>query len=723
MLPGMRRALAVAVLVGFALGTPGARGESAGAGASVPATAAAPASLPDLRRLEIPPLPESAPRTASYLIHVELDPRRHTLVGRETITWRNPAPVPAAALWLHLYLNAFKHSRTSFMREREREGLATPRAGEWGWIDLRRVEAQGRDLAAALRFARPDDGNPDDDTVVRVDLPEPVPPGGQVVVKVDFEATLPRALLRTGHAGPDFHLVAQWFPKLGVFSRDGWRCHQMHQDSEFFADFGQYDVWITVPLGYTVAATGELADRPTPLQQGRVAFHYQQADVHDFAFLVARGLHDLRRTYVAAEHRDAAAEARLRAAGVPAADVPLSDVEVRLLLPGDHLGQADRAFAAAFAALTDYGYAYGRYPYPTLTLVDPPAHATAVAGMEYPTFVVGQSSWLARGPEEGPEHTLVHEIAHQYFYGLLASDEVEEPWLDEGFAVYASARLVDRRYGEIPLLTSFDGLPLAVRPLIPARRRLPLYALWRDAPFVSFARGASVPLLWLWNDDELASDRADRLRRPAYGYQSSGSYFAQAYYRTAHLLRTLEGLLGEARMARVMRVYAARYRFRHPRSGDFRHVLSEAGDPAAVALWDQVLARRGVLDYAVGSLRSEAVVPRGHDAPAAPEGFESEVVVERTGELRAPVEVEVRFAGGARVVERWDGADEWRRFRYRRPERLDAVRVDPRGRLALDRLAGNNVRTLAPDHRPTVRFGARVLLWLQHVLAFAGGAA
>ncbi|MBI5480629.1 MAG: M1 family metallopeptidase [Deltaproteobacteria bacterium] len=720
----MRRALAVALLCGASLGVAGAEGQPAASAPADPAPA----------RLAIPRLPDRAPRTADYTIHVEVDPRRHTLSGQETITWRNPTGAATAELWLHLYLNGFKHGRTSLMRERAREGLPLAGAGEWGSIDVRRLRAQGRDLTAALRFERPDDGNADDETVARVTLPQPVPPRGEVVVEIDFTAVLPRAQLRTGHAGPDFHLVAQWFPKLGVLEGERWICHQLHQTSEFYSDFGRYDVWITVPLGYQVAATGQLTGRPTPLQLDRVAHRFEQEDVHDFAFVVARGLHDLRRTYVAAEHRDGAAEGRLLRFGVPPDDVPLTDVEVRLLVATDHVGQADRVFAAAFRALTDMGYAYGRYPYHTLTIVDPPVAAFAVGGMEYPTLVTSQSTHFARGPEEGPEHTVLHEIAHQHFYGLLASNEVDEAWLDEGFTNYAAGRVLERHFGDIPRLTSYDGIPLAVRPIAGDRRSLPLYALWRDAPHATWARAVTVPFVSAWEDEVLAQGRVDELRRPAWAFLGSASYSYNAYTRPMLLLRTLEGLLGPDLMSRVMRTYAARHRFGHPRSEDFRRALAEAEVPAAVSLWDQVLGGRDELDYAVTSLRSERPAARGEGppqgkGPANGEGgagsgdsFESEVTVRRLGDVRAPVEVEVRFEGGERVTERWDGEATWQRFRYSRPFRVASARVDPRGLLALDRMASNNGRALVLDRRPAARHGARVLLWLQQVLAFAGGA-
>src|SRR5207253_3000988 len=114
-----------------------------------------------------------------------------------------------------------------------------------------------------------------------------------------------------------------------------------------------------------------------------------------------------------------------------------------------HRGQADRWFEAAFQAITWYGLWFGPYPYHVLTIVDPEADADRTAGMEYPTLVMGATSWLAPPGDlyRGPESTVVHEFGHQYFYGLVGTNEFEEAWLDEGLNSYADGKVLDRGWG------------------------------------------------------------------------------------------------------------------------------------------------------------------------------------------------------------------------------------------------------------------------------------
>ena len=193
--------------------------------------------------------------------------RRSRLDGREQLTWRNPGTEPVGELWFHLYLNAFKNTKSTFMRESGGQ-LRGDRMteGKWGWIDVTslRLAATGADLKPGARFEHPDDDNADDETVWRVRLPERVPPGGSITLDIGFRAQLPQVFARSGYAG-DYFLVGQWFPKIGVYepagmrgrTTGGWNCHQYHANSEFYADFGHYLVNITLPPRFVVGATGE----------------------------------------------------------------------------------------------------------------------------------------------------------------------------------------------------------------------------------------------------------------------------------------------------------------------------------------------------------------------------------------------------------------------------------------------------------------------------------
>jgi len=166
----------------------------------------------------------ASPHVVEYTIQVSLDPDRKTLDGTERLVWRNPSGDPVPELRFHMYLNAFKNNRTTFMRESNRQlrgDEAGTRPEDWGWIDvLSMVGPGGKDLRPAARFIQPDGNDPADETVLSVPLPSPVPPHGEIALDIKFRSKLPRVFARTGYFR-DYFLVGQWFPKLAVFEPAG----------------------------------------------------------------------------------------------------------------------------------------------------------------------------------------------------------------------------------------------------------------------------------------------------------------------------------------------------------------------------------------------------------------------------------------------------------------------------------------------------------------------
>ena len=615
--------------------------------------------------------------TASYDIEVSLDPDEHTLDGRETIHWTNRARVAVDDLCLHLYLNAFRNSASSWLRD-DPEDVATLSPDGWGWSELVSAEVEGISVLDGLRYEAPDDGNPEDRTVARLALPRPVAPGETVAIRLGWVARLPRVVARTGYRR-DFHLVGQWFPKLAAMERDGrWHCHQFHTASEFYADYGNYDVTLSVPEDYVVGATGRRVSEHTA--NGVATYRYVQDRVHDFAWTAWPGFVERGGTF--------------REPGLP-------EVEIRLLLRRESVRFAGRYLAALHHALHLFGTWYGPYPYATLTMVDPPWGARAAGGMEYPTFITTGTRILSPLPTQDPEGVTIHEFGHQFFYGLLASDEMQESWLDEGVNTYATARVMRELYG--PQAWSFRawGVPLVFRGIV---LRQPL-----DTSARYFRRPTSDPVV-----------------RTAWGYLDHQSYVRMTYSKTSLALAQLERIVGAEAMQRAMRAYTTEWRFRHPRTGDFVRSLSRSLGRDLTPYFARTLGSAEVLDYAVDSVSTKrrrgpvGAFGEGEERQIERDGeeldgYDSVIVVRRLGGVRMPVVTELVFADGQRSRVRWNGEERWVRFRVTGPE-LAWAEVDPDTVLLLDVDRLNNSRRVEPDRTASRRWGQRVRFWIQNVL-------
>ncbi|HEY1435257.1 MAG TPA: M1 family metallopeptidase, partial [Thermoanaerobaculia bacterium] len=547
---------------------------------------------------------------ASYQITARLDTDKKTIEANEVLTWKNATSRPAATLRFHLYLNAFRNTLSTFWRESGGDHRDGRLPDSWGSTEITRMTGpDGADLLPAMRFISPDDGNADDRTVAEVILPRPVAPGETISIALDFAARLPRVSVRTGYKD-DFFMVVQWFPKVGVLEEAGWNCHQFHASSEFFSDFGNYDVSIDVPARYKgkVGATGERAEE-RETSAGRVLYRFRQPGVHDFAWTADPSYLVLEDTF--------------REAG-------LGDVRLHLYLQPEHADQAQRYFGATKAALSGYGRVLGAYPYPTLSIVDPPWGAHGAGGMEYPTLITGGTAWSDPRNLLRPEGVTVHEAGHQFFYGLLASNEFEEAWLDEGFNTYMCDRVLKAVYGANHVDLDVFGLhfPLGIDIHYPvdANRRYFEVADW----------------------DVLASE--------SWKFRNRRSYGGQVYSKTALTLATLERLLGTPLMDKALRLYADRWRFRHPKTKDFIASVNDATGADWSWFFDRTFFSSGIVDYAVAQAESvPATAPRGlfdKDGKLSPgppaalakaRGYDSVVTVIRRGDVAMPVDVLLRF--------------------------------------------------------------------------------
>jgi len=652
----------------------------------------------------LPPLPEVSPRNASYTIEARLDPEKRMIAGTLVLEWRNTSDRALSTFPFHLYWNAFRNNLSTTARGEGRRAPGDRKREErtFGWTQVRGVQLLGeaepdrtiQDLTPTLRYLS-EDGNPDDRTVMEVRTAQPIAPGESGRFRIEWDSLVPHGSI--GRAGwvHDYHFVAQWFPKIGVFSRGEWNCHPFYPWTEFFSDFGVYDVKLTLPKGFVVGATGRLesrADNP----DGSETFRFVQEDVHDFAWTASRRFLERR--------------SRFEDPGYP-------PVDIRLLLQPEHAHLAERYLEATRIALRTYGTWSAPYPYPQVTVVDP-AWGSASGGMEYPTLFTGGTSILAPEELQSPEGVTIHEAGHQFWYGLVANNEFEEAWLDEGFNTYMTSKATDHSLGpEGWGRRYFGGGGRGGRPGWPV-----------VAPGVRIARGSD-RVVGLREDGE-----ADVMARKAWTYRDAGSYGLNSYGKPALVMQTLEGLLGEDTMVKVLRTYARRYRFAHPTTDDFIATVNEVTGQDWRWFFDETFFSANLCDYAVDVRNEPARTPAGWlegqdgrlDLKVAEkegrekkgdERFESRVTVVRHGEVLLPVELRVDFADGRTVTERWDGRDRWARFRYAGAKVVRAV-VDPERRIAIDVDPSNNewVSETGPARRSATKWAARYLFWLQNLL-------
>jgi hypothetical protein len=594
-----------------------------------------------------------SPRNANYDIEVRLDPATKMLTARQTLTWTNKSQRATDYLPMHLYLNAFSSMRSTFVLESGGQLRGDRMSSrKFGYIRIDKLIHEGEDRTAELYYDRPDDGNPHDSTVIVLPLKRDVLPGETVRLEINFRARLPRVFARTGYAEikereMTFFMVGQWFPKIGVLEEDGWNCHQFHGSTEFFSDFGVYNVYIEVPQKYVVGASGALLDS-SRIDSSYKRYHYRASDVHDFAWTAYPGFVELNDT--------------------------LGTTALRLLYNPGNERKARLQMDALKEGMAIINGRIGRYPYPTLTVVNPPPGAGGAAGMEYPTLITGGS--IDNLPPELPiSHatTTLHEYGHQYFYGIVASNEFEHSWMDEGFTTFIEDYLVDTMY------------PTNLPPFMPVVKS------------IDFKRLAYT-----------SQPNSYTLLDTMYMQRRSNTYGINAYMRPGTLLETFRRLLGDDAFFMFMQTYFETWKFRHPYPEDVFAIMQSS--TAADFSWfiDDYMRHEGKVDFMVKRVISREIedteeyypLPFVHQlsnyqpADTNTTYFRNEISIYNDGDGRFPVEIVITFADSTTydASAHVDGLSGRRHFDFDllSTSRIERVEIDPRRVMLIDLNFSNN---------------------------------
>jgi len=609
-------------------------------------------------------------RVVAYQIDAKYDPTKHTVDATETLTYHNLTGQPLDHFPFHLYLNAF-HPKSTWVHEAHRDGNFRSSTFEDGWDDKRSgsnavtsLEVVGMgDLTKQMKFVSPDDGNADDKTVMDVTLPRPVAPGQDVTFKIKFRASFPEVVARTGYKRT-FILAGQWFPKVGVWWNGAWNCHQFHAMTEFFADFGTYDVRITLPKNYIIGATGvQTSDADNGNGTRTVAFHAE--DVHDFAWTADPNYKVIESQF----------------------DGSVGAVKVRLLTYESHKSSWQRYLDVMQGSMKRFDGWYGPYPYAQITVVDPPHGALEAGGMEYPTFITGDTVWWApKGQKLFPEGVTEHEFGHQYWYGMVATNEFENAWLDEGINSYTEVKVVDSLFGKNTSFLNWMGAQMG------------------DA---AEQRGSY-----------LGAAETDPLSRPSFQDMSMGAYGGITYGKTATMLLTLEAVVGQQTLQKALHAYFMKYRFTHPTQEDFLRTVNEVAGQDLGWYWQQAVYGTQVLDYRVRRAESTRVDWADKNAPEEKKGestYQTMVLVQRLGDFIFPVVAEIKFDNGETVREKWDGQDRWKRYEYWKKAKVLSVEIDPDHQVMMDRNFLNNSIATEPQRGATQKIAAYWLFCTQFV--------
>jgi Peptidase family M1 domain len=622
-------------------------------------------------------------RNANYEIKLKLDDVGRKISATQKVVFKNDSPEAVRVLRFYMYFNAFKNTESTFLKGAANifgQSFTGRKAEDWGWIEIEKITQAGTDLSAGKQYIQLDDGNKNDQSVLEIPLQKPILAGETATFELKWQAKIPKTIARAGY-NKDFYLLCHWFPQLGVFEKNtfgkwDWNCHQFNRRNEFYADFGNYDVEITAANRFVMGASGCMVSEQKN-KNGTTTRRFLAEDVIDFAWSIYPDFQVQTDRWKA--------------------------VQIRLLTPPEHADLGARYISSAKFALDYMEKHVGKYPYPSLTIIDPPFHGLRSGLMEYPTLVTVGTFYGTPKSVRLMESLVVHEFVHQFFMEMVASNEKEEPWLDEGFVTYFEDRVIDAQFGYKRSLADFWGFRVDNREL--TRTEYTRMKNPRD--------GAPARPGWFFND---------------------GNFKALIYSKTATTLRTVEQLVGTEKMDDIIKTYFERWKFKHPRGSDFVAVLKEkmASERDTIFaknvldLFQKSIYGASVLDYAVTNAVNEILpAPQGifgenpqsflYKNGAEQPKMRATVDISRKGDWVFPVELLVRFEDGSTQTQQYSGEDGIKTFEFYGNSKIVSAQIDPQHKISLDMDLNNNSITLQPETASLWKYAAKTIFWVQNL--------
>jgi len=467
----------------------------------------------------------------NYRLDVSLNDTNKTLDGFLSLDYINHSLDTLRFIWFHIWPNAYKNDQTAFSEQMLTNGRT----------DFYFSDEQKRGYINQLNFkvdqitAQTEDHKQHQD-IIQLILPKPLAPGSSCKIETPFHVKLPYNFSRGGYIDSSFQ-ITQWYPKPAVYDKDGWHEMPYVDQGEFYSEFGSYDVKINVPEKYIVAATGKMISETTLDKRKNIQF--QENNIHDFAWFADQ--------HFFVDHDTINIENRV--------------IDVNLFYYNRELFKKIKATDYIKKAIQSKNEWLGTYPYSVVTVVENNQYGNG--GMEYPTIcLIDKTNDIVDF-----QSIVYHEVGHNWMYGILASNERQHPWLDEGINSYYDKRYKKQLLENVPKSLNTKGKWI--------KQKLP----------ADIENTLTDAMIRVKQDQGVKSTFVDCTGR---------NYALIAYNKAANWMQMLEDTMGKHAFDAGMHQYFNEWKFKHPQPSDFRKIMEASSEKNLSNIFD-LLKTKGSL--------------------------------------------------------------------------------------------------------------------------------
>ncbi len=541
-------------------------------------------------------------QNVNYTIQVSLDDEKHVLNGNIEIKYTNNSPNSLEEIWFHFWPNAYKNTQTAFAKQ-QIENNSTEfyfsKERDKGYING--LSFMVDSTPAVLTY------HPQWIDVAKLSLPKKLESGQSITISTPFIVKIPGSFSRMGHVKNSYQ-ITQWFPKPAVYDVNGWNYFPYLDQGEFYSEFGSFDVSITVPQNYVVAATGILqdstekewlkerilyykgnSDREEQTASSAIlkTLHFKQDSIHDFAWFADKDFFVYESEQMLKD----------------------SSKKVKTYLYSTSDRDAD-AVIYVNQGVEFYSDKVGNYPYEIASAVVGPLKAGG--GMEYPMITV---------VADADKTTIVHEVGHNWFYGILGSNERMYPWMDESINTYYEDRQSSSKV--------FEGYKKNYSNKHGGKNGI----------------GNGLGLVYMYSVVK-NTEQAVNLKSTDY---TSANYGGIIYGKGAFAFGLLQEYLGDSLFDASMKTYYETWKFKHPLPNDFKNSIEKSTQKDLSWFFDGLMSTTNTVDYKIKAIKFKT---------AAEDGFINDsnnfkILVKNKGQIAAPFQI-VTLADGEKEKERWE---------------------------------------------------------------------
>lgn len=432
-----------------------------------------------------------------YNIDVKFDKDNMEVYGRQEIYYKNSTDKNMDSIYFHIYANAFKSSETAPFEAKDME-KAYPNGFDKGWIEILDV-SEGEEKISYKIIG-------EDDTILRVTPKTSLEPETSTKINIEFKVKLPNSVGRMGY-GKDTVNIANWYPILSVYDNNGWNLNPYYAIGDpFYSDIADYKININIPKEYELATTGNILKISN--ENKRNIYNIKASNVRDFTFILSENF------------------------SISKENVSNTEV-ISYTIDGK---KEEQALKYGIDALEIFNKSFGEYPYEQLSIV---ASDFFIGGMEYPNLVVIGKSLYESETDLPLEYVIAHEIAHQWWYGIIGNNQVIEPWLDEALTEYSTLMYFEKKYGD--------------------HIKDEIYERMVKDSYEEFSK----------NNPK----NNERILRSLKDFDNSVEYSNIVYSKGAMFIKELKDEMGEENFMKGLREYFEVYKFKNTRTEDFYNLM------------------------------------------------------------------------------------------------------------------------------------------------------